>query len=104
MDHEFGPLADLVDFQRGSVVSRTVLKTDHGNLTLFAFDKGEGLSEHSTPHEALVWLLEGQAHLTLHEEDFVIKSGDYFRLPPNVPHSLQALDKMKLALVILHAD
>lgn len=101
---EYGQLADLVAYQKGSVVSRTLLKTDYGNLTIFAFDIGEGLSEHSTPHEALVWLIEGQARVIIDEEEFVLNSGDFIRLPTAIPHSLQALEKMKMGLVILHGD
>jgi quercetin dioxygenase-like cupin family protein len=97
---DFGSIADLVSYQSGSVVSKTLMKSTGGNLTIFAFDKSEGLSEHTTPHDAFLWLLEGQASIELQGERFQLEGGDFIRLPANVPHAVQALSKMKMALAI----
>jgi quercetin dioxygenase-like cupin family protein len=97
---DYGTFADLVSYQPGSVVSKTLMKSEGGNLTIFAFDRGEGLTEHTTPHDALLWLLEGQAIVELQDERFQLESGDFIRLYANVPHAVRALSKIKIALTI----
>jgi quercetin dioxygenase-like cupin family protein len=97
---DFGRLTELVDYQSGSVVSRTLMKSDGGNLTLFAFDKGEGLSEHTTPHDALVWVAEGRVTINIDKNDYSLEIGDFIRLPAQVPHAVHALEKMKMALIM----
>jgi quercetin dioxygenase-like cupin family protein len=97
---DFGRLTELVDYQSGSVVSRTLMKSDGGNLTLFAFDKGEGLSEHTTPHDALVWVMEGRVSISIDENDYSLETGEFIRLPAQVPHAVYAIEKMKMALVL----
>jgi quercetin dioxygenase-like cupin family protein len=96
----YGRLVDLVEYQSGSVVSRTLMKTDGGNLTIFAFDQNEGLSEHTTPHDALVWVLEGRVGIEIQERSYTLKEGDFIRLPAQVPHAVEALEKMKMALIL----
>lgn len=97
---DFGPLAALVDYQSGSVVSRTLLKTKGGNLTVFSFDQGQGLSEHTTPNDAILWVLEGRVQVEIQAERYKLGMGDFIRLPANIPHALEALDKMKMGLII----
>ena len=100
----YGSLANLVDYQAGSVVSRTLMKTKAGNLTIFAFDRGQGLSEHTTPNEALLWLLEGQVKVELQGHSYTLNSGEFIRLPAQIPHALEALEKMKMGLIILQDE
>ncbi|TFH34394.1 MAG: cupin domain-containing protein [Anaerolineales bacterium] len=100
----YGSLADLVGYQSGAVVSRTLLKTKAGNLTIFAFDKGQGLSEHTTPNEALLWLLEGRLKVEIQGQSYTLDSGDFIRLPAQIPHALEALEKMKMGLVIFQNE
>ncbi len=91
----------LLDTQAGAVVSRTVLKQPGGSVTLFAFDAGEGLSEHTTPHQALIYGLEGEAEITIAETRHVVASGRALHLPPDTPHSVRALSPFKMMLVML---
>ena len=97
---DFGHLADLVAYQSGSVVSRTLLKSEGGNLTVFAFDKDEGLSKHTTPHEALVLVLDGNVEIEIGSQVFTLQIGDFIRLPAQIPHSVHAIEKMKMALLL----
>jgi len=94
-------LAGLIDFQEGSVVSRTLVKKASGNVTLFAFDSGEGLSEHSTPHDALVQILEGTATITVGGEVHQAAGGQVLLLPADVPHALTAPVPFKMLLTMI---
>ncbi len=94
-------LASLVATQPGSVVSRPVHKTANGSLTLFAFDAGQGLSEHSTPHDAFVELLEGSMEISVGGEVHVVREGQALMLPGGVPHALAAKNSVKLLLTML---
>ena len=98
---DFGSLADSVKYQPGSVVSRTLLKTAGGNLSVFAFDQGQGLSEHTTPNEAFLWVLDGRVQVELQGQSFTLGEGDFIILPAHIPHALEALEKMKMGLMIL---
>ncbi|MGD2122269.1 MAG: cupin domain-containing protein [Gemmatimonadota bacterium] len=91
----------LLEVQDGSVVSRTLLKKPTGTVTLFAFDKGEGLSEHSTPHDALVEILEGTAEITLGGTPHPVTAGEGLLLPANIPHALTAVTPFKMLLVMI---
>lgn len=93
-------LAPLVAVQPGAVVSRTLLKTAGGTLTLFAFGEGQGLSEHSTPHEATVLVVEGTAHVTIGGRAHTVKAGQVLHLPATVPHALEAPEPFKMLLVM----
>jgi quercetin dioxygenase-like cupin family protein len=99
---DFGRMAELVEYQDGAVVSRTVLKSAGGNLTVFAFDQNEGLSEHTTPNEALIWVLEGSVEAVIGDIPHSLNPGDFIRLPAGVPHAIRAPEKMKMALVLFH--
>jgi quercetin dioxygenase-like cupin family protein len=85
-------LADLIGFQEGSVVSRTIIDKDAGTVTLFAFDEGQGLSEHTAPFDALVYSLEGEVEVTISGEKFPLKKGEMIIMPANKPHALKALN------------
>jgi quercetin dioxygenase-like cupin family protein len=94
-------LTDLVDYQEGRVVSRTFLQTNVTSLTLFAFDKGEGLSTHTAAGDAFVQILDGEALITIGGKDVTVKAGEVVVMPANVPHSLQARERFKMLLVVV---
>jgi quercetin dioxygenase-like cupin family protein len=94
-------LSDMVAYQEGSVVSRVVVKNASGSVTVFAFDQGEGLSEHTTPHDALVHVLDGRADITLAGEVHRLEAGDALVMPGGVPHALHAPDRFIMSLVML---
>ncbi len=94
-------LDDLVSYQQGSVVSRTLIDKDAGTITLFAFDKDEGLSEHTTPYDALVYVYDGKASLTISGESYEVEKGETIILPANEPHALRALYPFKMMLVMI---
>lgn len=94
-------IADLVDYQSGSVVSRAIIKKDSGNVTIFAFDEGEGLSEHTAPYDALVFILDGQSEITISGETRTVKHGEFILMPANKPHALKAIDRFKMALIMI---
>ncbi len=96
-------LAELVQYADGSVVSRTLSDNDSGTLTLFAFDTGQGLSEHSAPFDAFVQILDGEAELTIGGQVTTAKAGDIIVMPANVPHSLRAPKKFKMLLTMLRS-
>lgn len=95
------PLHDLLAYQEGSVVSRTLVKKATGTLTLFAFDKGEGLSEHSTPHDAVVYIVDGEAAITVGGKENRVEAGQALLLPANIPHALTAPAPFKMLLVMI---
>ncbi|MBA7651835.1 hypothetical protein ES703_59664 [subsurface metagenome] len=94
-------LIDLVDYQEGSVVSRTIVDKKTGTLTLFAFGEGQGLSEHTAPFDALVYLLDGKAEITISGKTFHLKEGEIIIMPANEPHALKAIKKFKMLLVMI---
>lgn len=94
-------LAGLLDYQAGSVVSRTLVKKPTGTLTVFAFDGGEGLSEHSTPHDAVVEVLDGTVEITVGGEAYTVSAGEGLLLPASVPHALRAVTPFKMLLVMI---
>jgi quercetin dioxygenase-like cupin family protein len=91
----------LVDYQSGSVVSRTIVDRKTGTVTLFAFDKGQGLSEHTAPFDALVYIVDGQAIITISGKDIAVKSGEVVVMPAHEPHALKAVDRFKMMLVMI---
>lgn len=94
-------MADLIAYQEGSVVSRTIVDKRSGTVTLFAFDKGEGLSEHKTPFDALVYAVDGEVRVTIVGKSFVLKAGDVIMLPANKTHALRATRRFKMLLVMI---
>lgn len=93
--------ANLIDYQKGSVVSRTVIKKPTGTVTYFAFDKDEGLSEHTAPFDALVCVIEGEVEITISKQPYLLQQGDMMIMPANEPHALKALEKFKMMLVMI---
>ena len=93
--------ADSVAYAANSVVSKTIVKKPAGNITLFAFDKGEGLAEHSSPHEALVQVLDGEAEIMIGGNSYNPGAGQSIILPANIPHSLKANMKFKMMLTMI---
>ena len=96
-------LAGLVDYQEGAVVSRTLVSKKAGTVTLFAFDRGQGLSEHTAPYDALVHVLEGEAEATIAGSPLVLKEGDVVIMPANRPHALAARQRFKMLLVMIRS-
>jgi quercetin dioxygenase-like cupin family protein len=97
-------LRGLVEYQEGSVVSRTIIDRGVGTVTLFAFDEGEGLSEHTAPYDALVVDLEGEVEIRIAGKRSLLKEGDMMIMPANKPHALKALTRFKMMLVMIRAD
>ena len=93
--------AESIQYAEGSVVSKMIIKKPTGNITLFAFDKNEGLSEHSSPHEALVQVIDGSAEITINGEAHDVKAGQCIILPDNVPHALKANERFKMILTMI---
>jgi quercetin dioxygenase-like cupin family protein len=93
--------AGLLDYQEGAVVSRTIVEKKSGTVTLFAFDEGQGLSEHTAPFDALVYLLDGAAEVTISGEPLHVKAGEMVVMPANEPHSLKAIEPFKMLLVMI---
>lgn len=96
-------LADLVDYQPEAVVSRTVVDKRTGTVTLFAFDKGQGLSEHTAPFDALVYVLDGEAEVVISGKALRVKQGEMVIMPANEPHALRAVEKFKMLLVMIRS-
>ncbi len=100
---EAGSLISLVDYQDGSVVSKELIKKDKGTVTLFAFDKGQGLSEHTAPFDALVYIIDGKAEITIDGKVHFLAAGETIIMPANKPHSLKAVECFKMLLVMIKA-
>jgi quercetin dioxygenase-like cupin family protein len=100
---EVARLTDLVNYQEGSVVSRTIVKRATGTVTIFAFDDGQGLSEHSAAFDAMAHVLEGEAEITVAGEPLRTTAGDAVLLPANQPHSLKALGRFKMLLTMIRS-
>lgn len=95
------PARGLVDYQKGAVVSREIIKKPAGTVTLFAFDAGQGLSEHTAPFDALVHILEGRMRITIGGQSHNLDAGDLIIMPARVPHALQAETRFKMMLVMV---
>lgn len=96
-------LAALVAYQDGSVVSRTLVKRDTGTVTLFAFDEGQGLSEHTAPFDAFVHILEGEAEITIASNPLRARAGEVVLMPANQPHALRAVTRFKMLLTLIRS-
>jgi len=92
---------DKVDYSSGGIVSKQVIKTEKGNVSLFAFDKGEGLSEHTAPFDAMVQLIEGKAKITIGGVDYELSEGNTIIMPANISHAVFALEKFKMVLTMI---
>lgn len=96
-------IAEMVNYQEGSVVSRQITKAEAGNVTLFAFDINQGLSEHKAPFDALVHILEGEAEVTISGTPYRLNIGDAIIMPADEPHALKAIQKFKMLLTMIRA-
>jgi quercetin dioxygenase-like cupin family protein len=96
-------LIDLADYQEGSVVSRTIIDKRTGTVTSFAFDKGQSLSEHTTPFDALVYLLEGEAEVIISSKPIRLKGGEMIIMPANQPHAVRAVENFKMILTMIRS-
>jgi len=96
-------LAKLIDYQEGTVVSRIVIGKTTGTVTLFAFDEGQSLSEHTTPYDALVCALDGEAEFAVSGQPHRLQEGDAIILPANEPHAVKAVQKFKMLLIMIRS-
>jgi len=96
-------ISDLVQYQPSTVVSRVILKNPGGTVTAFAFDAGEGLSEHTAPFDALVQVTEGEAGVTIAGDAHTVSAGQLLKLPAKVPHAVKAITRFKMLLVMIKA-
>jgi len=94
-------LNELIDYQEGSIVSRTLLDKETGTITLFAFDVGQGLSEHTAPFDALVYLLDGEAETVISGNPLTLRKGEMVLMPANKPHALKAIKRFKMLLTMI---
>jgi quercetin dioxygenase-like cupin family protein len=96
-------LADLIEYQDGSVVSRTLIDRKSGTVTLFAFDEKQGLSEHTAPYDALVQVVDGEAQVVIAGKTYQLKEGEMIIMPANQPHSLKAVKRFKMLLTMIRS-
>jgi quercetin dioxygenase-like cupin family protein len=94
-------VVDMIGYQEGSVVSREVISKKTGTVTLFAFDKGQGLSEHTAPFDAMVYCLDGEVEVTISGNPIRLKEGEMVIMPAHQPHALKALSKFKMLLIMI---
>jgi quercetin dioxygenase-like cupin family protein len=98
-----GNLPDLIDYQDGSIVSKELIKKDKGTVTLFSFDRGQGLSEHTAPFDALVYIFDGKAEISIAGKPVTMKAGETIIMPANEPHALKAVERFKMLLIMIRA-
>ncbi len=94
-------LANLVDYQEESVVSKTLLEKETGTVTVFAFEQGQGLSEHTAPFDAMVCVLDGKAEISISGNPNILEQGDMIIMPANEPHALKAMERFKMMLIMI---
>ena len=94
-------LNGMIDYSEGGVISKQVLKNEAGNITLFSFDKGQGLTEHTAPFDAMVQVLDGEAEITLDGKPNLVKAGETIIMPANIPHALFAKEQFKMLLTMI---
>lgn len=100
---EVNRVVDLAAYQDGSIVSRIVVKRDAGNVTLFAFDAGQELSEHTTPFDALVHVVDGEAEITVAGQPYRLRAGDLIIMPARQPHAVKAVSRFKMLLTMIRS-
>lgn len=93
--------ADSVAYAEGSIVSKILLRNEKGNVTLFAFDEGEMLSEHTAPFDAIVQVLDGKTEVTIDGKPHILETGESIIMPANIPHALMAVEKFKMLLIMI---
>jgi quercetin dioxygenase-like cupin family protein len=100
---EVKPLVELMQYQDGAIVSRMLLKNQGGTVTLFAFDRGEALSDHTAPFEALVFVVDGRAEVEIAGKVYGVRAGETITLPANIPHAVRATSRFKMLLTMIRA-
>ena len=93
----------LLQYQEGSVVSRTIVDKKTGTVSIFAFDQGQGLSEHTAPFDALVYILDGEAEVVISSKTSLVKAGEMIIMPANEPHALKAVKRFKMLLIMIRS-
>ncbi len=96
-------LIDLIEYQKGAIVSRTIIDKKAGTVTLFAFDENQGLSEHTAPFDALVQILDGEADIRISAKPIQLKKGEMTIMPANEPHALKAVTRFKMLLTMIRS-
>lgn len=94
-------LSDSIEYSDASIVSKTIIKKSGGNVTLFAFDKGQELSEHTAPFEAMIQVVDGQAEISVNRVASLVVAGEIIMLPANIPHAVKAIERFKMMLVMV---
>lgn len=94
----------LIDYQDGAVVSREIIRKETGTVTIFAFDKGEGLSEHTAPFDAMVQVVDGTAEIIIAGVRNTVNTGEMIIMPANIPHALNAIEKYKMVLTMIRSN
>jgi len=97
-------IENLIDYQESAVVSREIIRKETGTVTIFAFDKGEGLSEHTAPFDAMVQIVDGTAEIIISGNRNIVKSGEMIIMPANDPHALNAVEKFKMILTMIRSN
>jgi quercetin dioxygenase-like cupin family protein len=96
-------LVNMIEYAKDSIVSKTILNKSIGSITLFAFDAGQSLSEHTSPYDAVVQVLDGGARLTIGGRDVMVNAGQIIIMPANVPHAVNAEERFKMLLIMIRA-
>jgi quercetin dioxygenase-like cupin family protein len=97
-------MTSLAEYQEGSIVSRTLIDKKAGTVTFFAFDEGQGLSEHTAPYDAMVIVVEGKVNAKIAGRDFLLDEGQMIVMPANKPHALKAVTRFKMILIMIRAN
>ena len=92
---------DSIEYTSGGVVSKLIVNSEGGNVTLFSFDKGQGLTEHSASYDALVQVIDGEVEIKIADEPYLLKRGDSIIMPANIPHALHAVESFKMILTMI---
>lgn len=96
-------LNDSVEYSSGGIVSKTVIKRETGNISVFSFDKGEGLTEHTSPFDAVLMVIDGKGEITIGGQPSIVQAGELIIMPRNIPHSVHASEKFKMMLVMIRS-
>jgi quercetin dioxygenase-like cupin family protein len=100
-ENEVKNLSGSIEYQEGSIVSKEFVNKKTGTVTVFAFDKGQGLSEHTAPFDAMVYIIDGQAEITIEGAVSIVKKGEVIIMPANKPHALKAVERFKMMLIMI---
>jgi quercetin dioxygenase-like cupin family protein len=96
-------MADFIDYAADAVISKEIIHKDTGTVTLFSFDRGQGLSEHTAPYDALVYILDGKAEVRISGTPHLLAQGEMIIMPANAPHALSAIERFKMALIMIRS-